>query len=360
VGQPPESARPVPDGLAPFWDGQVSAFATLPPEPIAPEMQERHRIYALCLMGLLATYWNGNKFGETGDYGAWRTSQVVAPLPSGGNLYAGGTYLGHNIAAIAVDGDGRVMDYEFNHNNVFDSSVEHAESRLVRRLFALSQVYSPWEQDGAPGTAPGAGAPASGAAVAAPAASLFATSSTAPINRQYSTLLDNVTIYTSLESCAQCSGIMTLASVANIVYLEWDQGEFLIGNLMYRATQAAPTGFDAPRPIGGDEIGLTYFDQLNQGNDSFGTAVATSPFYRSTGFASTTPSVTSYLCTDGARAIYEAGAADFASLAGRLAFGAWSPPGSGGQLTNAQACTNAQAFLAYAQAVGNRGTPHRV
>ena len=76
--------------------------------------------------------------------------------------------------------------------------------------------------------------------------------------------------------------------------------------------------------------------------------------------ASTTPSVTSYLCTDGARAIYEAGAADFASLAGRLAFGAWSPPGSGGQLTNAQACTNAQAFLAYAQAVGNRGTPHRV
>ena len=45
---------------------------------------------------------------------------------------------------------GRIMDYEFNHNNVFDSTVEHAESRLVRRLFALNQIYAPNGSDSPP------------------------------------------------------------------------------------------------------------------------------------------------------------------------------------------------------------------
>ena len=96
-------------------------------------------------MSVVLGQWNGNKFGESGDYGPWRAEQVIGSADGGGHLYAGGTYEGHNIAALAVDGEGRVeIDFDFNHNNAFDSSAEHAESRLVRRVFSLDQVYAPW------------------------------------------------------------------------------------------------------------------------------------------------------------------------------------------------------------------------
>src|ERR1700735_4194847 len=112
--------RPVPPGLLPFWNDTLQTFAELEPNVLTPEEQERHRIYSLLLMGVIYGKWNGNKYGEIGDYG------------------------GHNIAALAVDAEGRIIDFDFNHNQVFDSTVEHAESRLVRRVFALNQVYDPW------------------------------------------------------------------------------------------------------------------------------------------------------------------------------------------------------------------------
>jgi tRNA(Arg) A34 adenosine deaminase TadA len=333
--------------LAKYWNGPVSEFATLQPVVIS-----------LCLMGLLSRYWNGNKFGETGDYGTWRTKQELGASLPNGKVYEGGNYLGHNIAAIAVDGVGRVIDYEFNHNNVFDSSVEHAESRLVRRLFALSQVYDNWETAAAnvTGGARGAARPMSLARYAKPPVALTAEPA---VVRGYSTLLSAVTIYTSLESCAQCSGIMTLASVENIVYLQWDQGEFLVGNLMYNATHSASEGFTSPRPISGDEFGLSYYDQLNDGNDEFTANVTSNPFYRDGTYTSSTPSVTSYLCTDGAMEIYQSGSAEFLGLEGTLQYPEWAPPVDGA-LTNAQALSRAHAFLSYASAIGNRGTPHRI
>ena len=54
-------------------------------------------------------------------------------------------YLGHNIACIAVDGNGAIIDFDFNHNDFFRSTVEHAESRLVRRLFSLTPIYDSWK-----------------------------------------------------------------------------------------------------------------------------------------------------------------------------------------------------------------------
>ncbi len=52
----------------------------------------------------------------------------------------GDRYLGHNIACIAVDENGSILDFDFNHNELFNSSAEHAEARLVRRLFSLNQA----------------------------------------------------------------------------------------------------------------------------------------------------------------------------------------------------------------------------
>src|SRR5271167_3375420 len=127
--------RPVPPGLSPFWTGTVQQFAELPPNVFTPEEQERHRIYSLLLMGVIYGKWSGNKYGEIGDYGEWRSAQEIGSTTEGLKIYAGGSYLGHNIAALAVDAEGRIIDFDFNHNQVFDSTVEHAESRLVRRVF---------------------------------------------------------------------------------------------------------------------------------------------------------------------------------------------------------------------------------
>lgn len=357
--------RPTPPGLAPFWDGPVSTFATLPPISITPAEQERHRIFAMCLMALMSNYWNGNKYGEQGNYGAWRAEQRIATLDEQTGIYAGGSYLGHNIAALAVDSSGRILDYEFNHNNIFDSSVEHAESRLVRRLFALSQVYTDWESAAQQTRFPSATAHASTPHPRplgrfAQSASAEKESSSSEIDKSYATLLNDVTIYTSLESCAQCSGIMTLASVKNICYLQWDQGEFLIGNLMFNATHASPSGFTAPRPIPAGEFGLAHFDQLNAGSAAFDAKVSTSnPFYTDGSYTASSPSVTSYLCTDSARDIYQNAANGFRALPGGLQYPHQPPEGPPGSLDNAAALFAASHFLDYAIAIGNRGTSHR-
>jgi tRNA(Arg) A34 adenosine deaminase TadA len=241
--------RPVPPGLSPFWSGTVQQFAELQTNVFSPEEQERHRIYSLLLLSMIYDKWNGNKYGEVGNYVEWRENQEIGTTPGGQRIYGGGSYLGHNIAALAVDAEGRIIDFDFNHNQVFDSTVEHAESRLVRRVFALNQVYDPWfalDSDQSTPTAPeGARRARRGYA----RRNLFATAiskppvppntavdpkteitATSPV--PYASLLKDVTIYTSLESCAQCSGIMCLGSVKDIVYLQWDQGQFLVGNMM--------------------------------------------------------------------------------------------------------------------------------
>jgi tRNA(Arg) A34 adenosine deaminase TadA len=369
--------RPVPPGLEPFWSGTLADFATITPAPIDPGQCERHRMYSLLLMSILLSQWNGNKYGPVGNYGQWRAQQMESRLPSGGSLYQGGTYLGHNIAAIAVDGEGHVIDYDFNHNNAFDSSVEHAESRLIRRVFALNQVYAPWSAPGAPGaslrterahqrhqvfathvTERRGQSAAATASPSAPAASVGAGQGEVTTTG-YSTLLNDVTLYTSLESCAQCSGIMTLASVKEVVYLQWDQGEFLIGNMMRQATASGSSGFTAPLPVSADEFGFQYFTQLNAGNDAFSSGVATEPFFSGEGFSVTTPSITSYLCTDGAKTIYEAGANELSSFT--VVNPTYVPPGAPpAALTNAEVLTEVQNFLSYAKSIDNRGTPHRV
>src|ERR1700726_813850 len=100
--------RTVPPGLSPFWSGTLQKIAELEPNVPTPEEQEGHRIYALLLMGVIYGKWNGNKYGEIGDYGEWRRKQTIGSTQDDFNIYGGGTYLGHNIAALAVDAEGRI------------------------------------------------------------------------------------------------------------------------------------------------------------------------------------------------------------------------------------------------------------
>ncbi|MEV6394534.1 hypothetical protein AB0M39_07065 [Streptomyces sp. NPDC051907] len=363
AGQAPDGQVPdesIPRGLKPFWNKPVSELVRLDEPPIAEPAQERHRIYSFLLAAVILNYWNGNKYGEAGDYGDWRANQLLAAQP---RLYKGGSYLGHNIAALAVDAEGRIIDYDFNHNDLFDSSVEHAESRLVRRVFALNQIYEPWQVDG---DSPKRGR---GGVPQRQEHKVFATSLTDRAERVtprsaekvasgYSTLLSDVTVYTSLESCAQCTGIMCLASVKEVVYLQPDDSQFLIGNIMRRTTRAQGPGFIAPRPIAGDEIGFAYFRDLAEGNRDFGRRVEHEPFYQNGVKAVKTPSVTSYLCTDNAYQNFAAASAEVNGMS--LQHPDYRPDLVPSALTNQQALAMATDFLTYVKSVRNRGTSHRV
>lgn len=368
--------RPVPKGLKKFWNGSVQDFAEMESTQLSVAEQERHRIFSLLLMGILYAKWNGNKNGEVGDYGRWRAQQVIGETSDGQLIYQGGTYLGHNIGALAVDGEGRVIDFEFNHNDLFDSTVEHAESRLVRRLFALNQIYDPWLALDRDQSTPPAPEGTLRAKRNYSRRNLFATNiseqplkpseelekerevtPTSPV--PFASILKDVTIYTSLESCAQCSGIMCLGSVKDIVYLQWDQGQFLVGNMMWKATTEQKFGFTAPRPIRADEFQFPYFSKLNETCQQFEDEVEEEPFYEGPGAEGPvkSKSVTAFLCTDLARDIYREADQEFRGWT-QTAFPEHKPTESA--FTNQQALVEAQDFLRWVGELDSRGAPHRV
>lgn len=324
---PPDVENP---RLRELWNHPVSELATLHEPPLAEAQQERHRIYSLMLMALLHEYYNGNKNGRDGEY-PWNETGDVG-------RHGDGDYLGHNIAAAAVNGKGEVIDFDFNHNKVFNSSAEHAEVRLVRRVFALAQLSDSWrpvEPDEPPAD---------------------------QIPLSTSTTLADVTVYTSLESCAQCSGTMALGSVKEVVYLQTDPGTYWVGRVLRNLTND-----QAPLPISGGEVSFPYFAQLNAGFSDFGRRVGDPPFWRRGNREDASKAVTSYLCTKHARDIYGAARKEFEELVqdtSRLEYPDHKPPAprrttQAAVLSNWQAVIEAGNFLAYAMASGRRGTPHR-
>lgn len=343
---PPPPLPPSP-ALAHYWCAPVHALATVPPPAFTAVELERHQIFMLLVMALVHRYWNGNKHGAVGDY-PWRERQRLDPATTGPvKLYRGAErrrereapptydfdYLGHNIAAIAVDRNGNVIDFEFNHNEVLDSSVEHAESRLIRRVFSLAQLDQAW-------------------AVATPAMELAR-----QVGREYSTMLSDVTVYTSLEPCAQCAGIMALAQVKTLVYLQTDPGMYGISNILYNLTRANGPGLLSPRPMNAAAIGLDHGAQLEAAFENFQREIGARPFFRRAPgqTAMNRPSITSFLCTDEAWAIFGAAVTRFFGLddARLLTL-------SDGTTPNSCVLERARRFYGYAAGVGERATPHKL
>lgn len=325
---PPKPA-PKEQPLQALWDHSVASLVARPYPDAGDAVKERHRIYCLLLEALVVAYWNGNKRGREGEY-PWREKQRS---PNGG--YRGGDYNGHNIACIAVDANGDIIDFDFNHNDLFQSSVEHAESRLVRRIFSLTRVMEGWNTSELP--------PAGAA--------------------NYAKQLAGVSVYTSLESCAQCSGIMALGSVKEVVFLQRDPGQASIGNIL-RNLIPENGSFSPPNPIPADAFGVACFERLAQEFAAFGAGVGAKPFFKGPdGFVDRSASITSFLCTDAARDAFIAGADAFEAM--ELGFPDHRPDdGNGHPLprgrTNAEALAHARAFLAYAIGRGHRGTPHKL
>jgi tRNA(Arg) A34 adenosine deaminase TadA len=348
------------------WNEQLGAVVHVNFDTDAKELQdaaaqERHRIYCYVLMKLIHRFWNGNKNGPFGIYPQRNLRQLAGPMPSQNEprLYRGDMnenadkdrinwdrYLGHNIACIAVDGNGHIIDFDFNHNAFFRSSAEHAESRLVRRLFSLTDIFDSWK------TGPRIN------------------------NKPHAASLSQVTLYTSLESCAQCSGVMSLAGVKQIVYLQNDFTAYKIGNIMYNLANridirdgngaVIKTVPGAPVPIPASAIDLDEFKTLNDGNLDFAkTMQAGSEFFfkSADGKIDREAAITSFLCTDRAYEIFEAGGRKLDGLVLQFEEFPHKDQISGDQdriLTNKECLAEAKKFFEYVDIEGYRGSPHKL
>jgi tRNA(Arg) A34 adenosine deaminase TadA len=336
------------DPLAIYWNRPVSELTTVQNSAISAGDSERHTVFSLLVMALVADAWNGNKKGQWGIY-PWRIDQCIQT-----GLYAGDRYLGHNIACIAVDARGTIIDFDFNHNDILSSSAEHAEARLVRRIFNLNLSYDGWQTIN-PGDIP---------------------------EIPYSTVLSGVTLYTSLESCAQCSGIMTLGNVKNVVFLQSDPGQYRIGNILYNlsnpwsishprsaSTLIAPPKmvqkYGAPEPVSADLFGFPFKAALDRGFSEFVAEVSANTankyFWKSPNGATVDafPSITSYLCTDDAKDVYDQAASNLAGFNLKLPTYVPLYNGVGAALSNSEILSEATRFRVFVAKNGHRGTPHR-
>lgn len=339
---------------APLKDLAQVDLGTVLPDLNTKGFKERHQIYSLLLMKLIQRFWNGNKRGPLGVY-PQRAKQIES---SCGKVFryrgdrgqrvdntdpyriSWDRYLGHNIACLAVDGNGEIIDFDFNHNDLFRSSAEHAEARLVRRLFSLTDIMDSWKT--------GAQIP----------------------GRSRAFSLTDVTLYTSLESCAQCSGMMSLGRVKHVVFLQHDPGAYRIGNIMYNLAGPDPSNNAlafAPLPIPGDAIDLPHFTKLDQGYAAFADARKQAKaqgdlngafFISPDGTPDYAPSMTSFLCTDDAFAMFSLGGDDFDTM--QLSDPGATSPGNPTSWTNRQCLDHATRFYAYADVQGFRGSPHKL
>ena len=89
-----------------------------------------------------------------------------------------GQQRGHNIGCVLVDGDGKVVFWARNCNHITGNGTQHGEVRVMIGYLSKVHTYS----------------------------------------------LRDHTVYTTLEPCAQCSGMMTLTSIARTVYGQTDPG----------------------------------------------------------------------------------------------------------------------------------------
>ena len=341
-----------------FWQKPLSEVVDVNPRKAAPELaeeavRERHRIYCYLLMKLIVRFWNGNKRGPFGSYPLrvkqLEPSQTLPPTNRyrgdtvdnpGGSRQSWDRYVGHNIACLAVDGNGEIIDFDFNHNEFFRSSAEHAESRMVRRLFSLTNIYDSWKTGNPIGTKPRAAS------------------------------LHDVTLYTSLESCAQCSGVMSLAGVKQIIYLQNDFTAYKIGNIMFNLANPVGGAPGAPIPIAGSDIGLAQFDQLNQANLKYVADMKAAKEANNDKMAlfispdksvvEYDPAITSFLCIDVARDIFEGGGRILDSVTLAFPDRKFPQPGDASVLTNAECLKEAREFYKYADVEGFRGSPHKL
>ena len=85
---------------------------------------------------------------------------------------------GHNVGSVLVDGDGKIVYWARNSNHITKNGTQHGEVRLILGYLSDFQTYN----------------------------------------------LPGYTVYTTLEPCVQCSGMMKMVSMKRVVYGQSDPG----------------------------------------------------------------------------------------------------------------------------------------
>lgn len=150
---------------------------------------------------------------------------------------------GHNIGSILVDPNGKVVDWAVNCNHITKNGTQHGEVRLMLGYLSKVKTYN----------------------------------------------LKGHTVYTTLEPCAQCAGMMILQNVQRTVYGQTDP---TFGNAMERL-QLDSSKFHGfipyPRPVTSEKSKSAICAELD---DAYAKAPGTS-------------GITGFLLSSKARAIYE-------------------------------------------------------
>ena len=176
--------------LAPHRAPSPCCTDAAPAVTLSAEERERHTIFVLLAMALTHDGW-----------GVDRTRpDLVAAYAAAEPKRSFSDYLGHNIGAVVVDRNSRVVCFALNRSVELNSTLEHAEARGIRAAFAIANA----------GLAPGA-----------------------PPPWTFGRLLRLDRLYTTLEPCAQCAGIMDLANVQEVVFAQDDPGQHHIVDILY-------------------------------------------------------------------------------------------------------------------------------
>ncbi|WP_051957956.1 nucleoside deaminase [Desulfobacter vibrioformis] len=149
---------------------------------------------------------------------------------------------GHNIGSILVAPDGRIVNWARNCNSALSNGTQHGEVRLMMGY----------------------------------------------LNREGGYSLKGYTVYTTLEPCAQCSGMMVLCSLYKTVYGQTDPG---FGKALERLSLDSKkwneNGYEPyPRKVISERSKSNYCDMLDNA-------------YKQTG-----GSITKFLLTDQAKSIF--------------------------------------------------------
>lgn len=193
-----------------------------PSAALARGEAERQTLYLLLAMALVFDGWtiDRSRPKTIAEY------EIAAP----GRVFP--DYAGHNICALIVDEQGSIVSFGLNRNVALNSTLEHAEARAVRHAIARFNE-----------------AAAGG-----------------PKKWSFGDILRRHTLYTTLEPCAECAGIMDLANLEGVTFAEDDPAQFRIAAVIYNL-QRRRGGRQAPLPIRADFFPL--WKRLEQGYAQF-------------------------------------------------------------------------------------------
>ena len=163
--------------------------------------RERHTIFLSLAMTMAFDAWTVDR-SRPDLVAAYAQAAPGRPFPD---------YAGHNVGALIVDGEGRVVSLALNRNVALNSTLEHAEARAVRNAIRVANAKA----------GPGG-----------------------PKRWSFGAILREHRLYATLEPCAQCAGIMDLANIQQTIFAQENAAQHhlvdVIYNLQHRAGAAAP------------------------------------------------------------------------------------------------------------------------